>query len=125
MKNDFETIPMENVIAAVMDEALVEECVEEMKCEMFVLTTHTKLHGAIGMLNKELLNAFMKKYKTEKLIILPSSAHEALLIPYSDEMIKMDLRDMVREVNETQLEATEYLSNNVYVYDGKELKIFE
>lgn len=125
MRNDFETIPMENIIAAVIDEAFVEECTEKMEFKMFVLTTHTKIHGAIGMLNKELLNAFMKKYKTEKLIILPSSVHEALLIPYSDEVVKMDLCDMVREVNETQVEETEYLSNNVYVYDGKELKIFE
>ena len=125
MRNDFETIPMENIIAAVMDESLVEECTTEMEFKMFVLTTYRKLHGAIGMLNKELLNAFMKRHKTEKLIILPSSTHEVLLLPYSDEMVKMDLYEMVREVNETVLEETEYLSNNVYLYNGKELKILE
>ena len=125
MRYDFETIPMENIIAAVMDESLVEECTTEMEFKMFVLTTHNKLHGAVGMLNKELLNAFMKRHKTEKLIILPSSTHEVLLLPYSDEMVKMDLYEMVREVNETVLEETEYLSNNVYLYNGKELKILE
>ena len=125
MRNDFETIPMENIIAAVMDESLVEECTTEMEFKMFVLTTHNKLHGAIGMLNKELLNAFMKRYKTEKLIILPSSTHEVLLVPYSEEVVKTDLYEMVREVNETVLEETEYLSNNVYLYNGKELKILE
>ena len=125
MRNDFETIPMENIIAAVMDGALVEECTTEMEFKMFILTTYRKLHGAIGMLNKELLNAFMKQHKTEKLIILPSSTHEVLLLPYSDEMVKMDLYEMVREVNETVLEETEYLSNNVYLYNGKELKILE
>ena len=125
MRNDFETISMENIIAAVMDESLVEECTTEMEFKMFVLTTYRKLHGAIGMLNKELLNAFMKKHKTEKMIILPSSTHEVLLLPYSDEVVKTDLYEMVREVNETVLEETEYLSNNVYLYNGKELKILE
>ena len=81
MRNDFETIPMESIITAVMDESLVEECIAEMKFNMFILTTYRKLHGAIGMLNKELLNAFMKQHKTKKLIIIPSSVHEVL---YSD-----------------------------------------
>lgn len=31
MRNDFQTIPMENIITAVMDEALVEETIKEMK----------------------------------------------------------------------------------------------
>ena len=73
----------------------------------------------------KLLNAIMKKYKTEKLIILPSSTHEVILVPYNKELAETDFKAMVREVNETQLEPEEYLSNNVYVYDGKELKIFE
>ena len=125
MKNDFQTIPMENVIEAVMGKPLGKKELKEMEYKMFVLTTYRKLHGAIGMLNKELLNAFMKKYKTEKLIILPSSTHEVLLLPYDKEMIKTDLYEMVREVNEAVLEETEYLSNSVYVYNGNELKIME
>lgn len=125
MKNVFQTIRMENIIAAVMDEDLVEECIEEMDFKMFVLTTYTKLHGAVGMLNKELLNAFMKRHKIEKLIILPSSTHEVILVPYNEELAETDFKAMVREVNETQLEPEEYLSNSVYVYDGKELKFIE
>ena len=54
MRYDFETIPMENIIEAVMDESLVEECTTEMEFKMFILTTYRKLHGAVGMLNKEL-----------------------------------------------------------------------
>ena len=125
MKNVFQTIPMENIITAVMDEALVDVCIEEMKFDMFVLTNYTRLHGAVGMLQMELLNAIMKKYKTKKLIILPSSVHEVLLVPYNKDMEETDFKTMVREVNETQLEPEEYLSNNVYVYDGNELKFFE
>lgn len=121
MRNDFQTIAMEDIAKAVMDEALVEE----MEFEMHVLTTHYRLYGAVGMLNKELLNAFMQKHRTEKLIILPSSIHDVLLVPYNEDMEEMDFKAMVREVNETELEPEEYLSNNAYVYDGNELKFFE
>lgn len=130
MRNDFQTIAMEDIAKAVMDEALVEECLEEMDFDMFVLTNYTRLYGAVGMLNKKLLNAFMQKHQTEKLIILPSSVHEVLLIPCNEKMTENDLAEtdlhgMVREVNETELEPEEYLSNNAYVYDGNELKILE
>lgn len=127
MVYDFQTIPMQNIISAIMEDEFTEEMLEETTVGMYVLTTHSKLHGAVGMLNKELLNAFMKRYKTEKLIILPSSIHEVLLIPYNQEMSDADMnfKETVQEVNETQLAEAEYLSDNVYVYDGKTLKIFE
>ena len=126
MVNGFETTALENIIVSAMGCNLEEECLQESKFNLYVLTTHHRLHGAIGMLNKELLNAFMKKYQTEKLIILPSSIHEVLLVPYNKEdMEETDFKAMVREINETELAPEEILSNNVYLYDGKELKIFE
>ena len=124
MRNDFQTIPMNDIATAVMDDVSAEECLGEMDFDMYVLTTHHTLHGAIGMLNKELLNAFMEKHQTDKLIILPSSIHEVVLIPYEIEE-DWDLKEIVREVNETELDEEEYLSNSVYVYDGNELKILE
>ena len=124
MRNDFQTIPMKNIIHAVKEREFKEEFMEEEDFDLYVLTTHSTLHGAIGMLNKELLNAFMKKYQTDKLIILPSSIHEVLLIPYEIEE-DWDMKGIVREVNETELSEEDFLSNSVYVYDGNELKILE
>lgn len=130
MRNDFQTIAMKDIATAVMDEASAEECLEEMMFDMYVLNTHARIYGAVGMLNKELLNAFMQKHQTEKLIILPSSIHEVLLIPVNEKMTEDDVEEtefhrIVREVNETELSEEEFLSNSVYVYDGSELKILE
>ena len=122
MVNDFTTTPLDNIINAVLEEDT--ELLEE-KVYLYVLTTQSKIHGAIGMLQTGLLDAFMKKYETEKLIILPSSVHEVLLVPYEKIDTDINLHEMVQEVNATQLTEDEFLSNNVYSYDGKELKIFE
>ena len=122
MVNDFTTTPLDNIINAVLEEDT--ELLEE-KVYLYVLTTQSKIHGAIGMLQTGLLDAFMKKYKTEKLIILPSSIHEVLLVPYEKIDTDINLHEMVQQVNATQLTKDEFLSNNVYSYDGKELKIFE
>lgn len=56
--------------------------------------------------------------------ILPSSIHEILLVPDNGDKTADDLRDMVREVNATQVSPEEKLTDNVYHYDSKE-HIFE
>ena len=123
MVNDFTTTPLDNIIHAVLEHEQTE--LLEEKVYLYVLTTQSKIHGAIGMLQTGLLDAFMKKYETEKLIILPSSIHEVLLVPYEKIDTDINLHEMVQEVNATQLTEDEFLSNNIYSYDGKELKIFE
>ena len=123
MANDFTTTPLDNIIHAVLEHEQTE--LLEEKVYLYVLTTQSKIHGAIGMLQTGLLDAFMKKYEIEKLIILPSSVHEVLLVPYEKIDTDINLHEMVQEVNATQLTEDEFLSNNIYSYDGKELKIFE
>ena len=56
--------------------------------------------------------------------ILPSSVHECLLCADNDSLSLRDLKSMVKDVNDTVLDAEELLSYNVYHYDHKN-KIFE
>ena len=53
--------------------------------------------------------------------ILPSSVHEVLVLSEKKAPCIKDLRDMVYEVNSTQVLPEEILSDNVYYYD-KETK---
>ena len=129
MRNDFEVVSMGEVMKGVFenfaDGDLAGGVIPEPETDMYVLTAHTKLHGAVGMLHRELLNLFMQENGFEKLVILPSSVHEVLLIPYDDGMEKIDFMEMVKEVNGTELVPEEILSDSVYVYDGNELEILE
>ena len=52
--------------------------------------------------------------------ILPSSIHEAIFIPASENVDAEELKTMVREVNETQVPKEDFLSNEVYFYNAKE-----
>lgn len=60
---------------------------------------------------------------TEKLggdfFILPSSIHELILVPDHGEMDVETLKDMVREVNTTEVDPEDRLTDNVYHYDTK------
>lgn len=90
-----------------------------------ILTNRYKLYGAAGILHKGILNQYMKDNQTEKIVILPSSIHEVLLMACDDSDNMGCLKNMVKEVNETQVEPEEVLSDNAYIYDGSEITIAE
>lgn len=128
MRNDFEIVSMVEVMKEVFENLTDEELrasVLEPEVDMYVLTNYMKLHGAVGMLHTELLNQFMKENGFSTLLILPSSIHECLLLPYDDSMEEFDFEGMVKDANVTELKPEEILSDSVYIYDGSELKIFE
>jgi hypothetical protein len=83
---------------------------------MYILSNKTRNHGAVQMMNKDMLRETAEKFGKD-LIILPSSIHEVLLIPAKDDEMNADeLRQTVREVNDTQLALNEILSYHVYRY---------
>ena len=51
--------------------------------------------------------------------VLPSSIHETLIMREQGEFDFDMLRDMVKEVNATQVSEEEQLSDSVYYYDAK------
>lgn len=107
--NDFEITPMFGI----------------KKSRLSILTNHYKMYGAAGMLYKELLNQYMEANQAGKIAILPSSIHEVLLMTCDGSVDMGCLKNMVKEVNATQVEPEEILSGNVYIYDGSEITIAE
>lgn len=125
MKNSFETTSLNSLIYTVMKQFGIEGFpVSNPLFELYVLTTSSRLNGAVGMLQTGLLKAFMQKHNVEQLIIFPSSVHEVLLFPYRSEVAKDNLYEMVREINTKELKEVDFLSNNVYLFDGESLEIF-
>lgn len=106
----------------VMQEILDEEYATEffdMVCEdsvpMYVATNVQKLFGATVVLYDGLLRTFAEQIGGD-FFILPSSTHEVLFIPATDDMDATFLKQMVHEVNATEVSEQEFLSNNVYRY---------
>lgn len=89
---------------------------------LFVATNRQKLHGAGVILYPGLLKDFSKEIG-EDLYILPSSIHECLFIPHSFVSDPLVLKDMVSEVNRTQVLPEEVLSDSVYYYSSASDKV--
>lgn len=86
--------------------------------EMYVLSNINNLNGASAMIYPNVLHDFAVSHQSN-LYILPSSIHESILIPINQRLTKESLRQMVIEVNQTQVAPEEVLSNEVYYYDYK------
>lgn len=88
--------------------------------QIFVLTNGSKVNGATALACKSVLAEAGEKVG-EDFYILPSSIHEVLLVPASTSELPF-LKEMVHEVNSTEVAPDEVLSDNVYRYSVKDRK---
>ena len=83
---------------------------------MYVLSNTNKINGAACILYPELIKDFSKAVNNN-LFIIPSSVHEVLLLPSDNVKDAEGIKEMVKEINCTQVDAEEVLSDSVYYYD--------
>ena len=86
---------------------------------MYVLTNCSRRFGASEILDKSTLRAIADKIG-DGFIVLPSSVHELIILEPDDAAEYEELADMVKEVNTTQVDVGERLSDHVYVYSRSE-----
>lgn len=108
---------------------LQEECDETIEIEaevesvpFYVLTNRLGIFGAACLLYP----GVVKKYANElncDLYVLPSSVHETLLLPYDKDLNVDELREMVQNVNRSEVALEDRLSGQVYIYQRSEDRI--
>ena len=91
---------------------------EAMENPMFCLTNKAKMNGASLLLQEDIRKQIGECLGSDYFVI-PSSIHEVLIIPDNGIFQVPELNAMVKEVNETQVEREEQLSDKVQFCDGK------
>ena len=82
---------------------------------MYVLSNSVGINGASALMYPNALKSIADELKKD-LVILPSSIHEVLLIPYENDVDFEDLSNMVTTINQEQVPVEDRLSNHVYYY---------
>lgn len=88
---------------------------ESEKAVSYVFTNDRGINGAATILYPGVLKTFAKQQKSD-FYILPSSIHEVILLPVTEDLEKDALAMMVRDINETHVAAEDVLSNHIYYY---------
>lgn len=96
------------------------------KPTMYVLSNTNKLNGAVYMADEEALNMVADEL-ADDYAVLPSSRHEVIIVPLKkiDDNDYAYLKEMVYEINRKEVDAEDYLSDNIYKYirAEKELRL--
>lgn len=113
-------VPMKELL----EEMTGVELEKQYDVPMYVLTNKEKIFGASVLLYSEKLQELAEK-TGKNLLILPSSVHEVLLMPDEEDREYGFYRQMVEEVNTTQVDPEEVLSCSLYCYDRQKKEIKE
>lgn len=121
-RNTRKLLPFEfRTMGALLEELSITEenaegWVDEGKDMMYVLSNEIRSYGAAAILYDSQLDG-IGAYLEENYYVLPSSVHEVIVVPESVAPGREALDLLVREVNATQVDAEERLSNHAYYYD--------
>ena len=102
----YDTQSMQSILSGVVD--------LQDSFPMLVISNQKRMWGAASMLDDKVLSIAADKLQSD-LIILPSSIHEIIVIPFSGDDVS-EFNAMIREINETQLQEREVLANHYYFY---------
>ena len=82
---------------------------------MYIVTNQDTVYGASAILNKELLKDFGKTHNVDKVLVLPSSVHEVLIIPYDGSLDLEYYSNLVKEVNQNEVDPIQQLADQAYL----------
>lgn len=109
---------MKEIIMQMMGETADRDELLKEEVPMYVMTNSMKMNGAATMAYPNVVRNFANAVG-KNVYIIPSSVHEVILVPESGTEGAI-LNDMVREVNETQVDPKEVLADHVYYYNREE-----
>ena len=121
-ENTGKLLPYELKTMKAVIQELTDTESEDKEDVMYVLSNRSRSYGAAAILYKGRLEG-IGEYLKEDYYVLPSSVHEVIIIPQSAAPGQEELSDLVTEINTTQVDAEEVLSNHAYYYDRKKKKL--
>lgn len=84
--------------------------------EMYILTNEYNMDGAYTAFQTKELAELADRIGVDKLYLLPSSLHEIIAVSVKG-IEPLKLREMVREINCTEVSKEDFLSDSIYQYD--------
>lgn len=85
--------------------------------KMYVISNSSKTKGSVQILDKTAIRNYFPK-EIHRLICIPSSTEECILIPVEDTDADIDIEmynSMVREVNASEVEPTQQLCSHIFI----------
>lgn len=89
---------------------------------LYVLSNKQMVNGAVGILFPEVMD-MVEQELGDECYVIPSSVHELLLFPKSFSQDYRLIDEIIREVNQTEVQPEEILDEHVYELHAKERRL--
>lgn len=89
---------------------------------IYVVTNDIGIDGSVAILSDDVMQR-SHEVVGEDFYVLPSSRHEVILVPESVTDSAEELRLIVSDANQSVVERTDYLSDNIYHYSGHDHRL--
>ena len=101
---------------------LEDEEAEDLDTGMILVTNNKMSYGAVNLIYPDVFKDIAKKFNVDKLIIIPSSIHELIVVPGElhgsfDETVE-NVSEMVSSITDEHVNQEDKLSKSVYYYDA-------
>ncbi|MBQ7562377.1 MAG: hypothetical protein IJT16_00125 [Lachnospiraceae bacterium] len=122
-----EASPMEDILAELTGISIMDEHSERnLGMSMAVITNKKRMYGAVAILYDGVEDKVRRILQCTDFYIIPSSIHECICIPVDKDCISVEaITQMIREVNQTQVDPEEFLSDNLYIIGENGLEVVE
>lgn len=115
---NIESVAQISPIRTVLEELLGEELPDGgNEPKMIIVSNEQRCNGAPLMFSKEIQGELLEIFEKRAVYVLPSSIHEFIAVSASYMSID-DLREMVRTINENEVDPEERLTDEVYTLIG-------
>lgn len=105
---------MKDVLASMLEIELDEDDKDDF---MYVMSNEERSFGAACIFYEGVMEMIYGAIR-ENYYVIPSSIHEVIILPESMAPEKQEIEETVEEINRTQVEEEEVLSDRVYYYDA-------
>ena len=110
----------ENMIPGMLEHLANE--MEQVEVPMYVLTNKKRYYGAACIVYPNILEEIGDLLQ-EDYYIIPSSVHEILFLPAGKCIDSEALNSIIEDVNRTQVEDEDWLSDHTYLYQREQKKL--
>ena len=91
--------------------------------ELVLLRCGEQMWGASAILDNDAMDKVCNALDVDQVYVLPSSIYEVLICAANQYKDPEALAEMVQEINRNEVSETDFLSDNVYLYDKNERRL--
>lgn len=117
LRNTKASATIKNIVSILKEYSYTDLNEFEGCIPMYVVTNHSGTKGASAIYNDEMLRGFAELYHVDKIVVIPSSIHEMIILPYEEGTDIEEFSEMVKMVNQNVVAEEEKLADRAYVIE--------